>query len=155
MEEKILFENETIITDNSFRTMMLYVKLHHETKLLLLKLSMCLFIIYGSIIADLNIIDEIVFMLFAMLGIFDTLKIKESKHINKVKYEFFENHFLVYNAEIGMEVSYELIEKIKSKKDYYFFIVAKTPMIIGKNSFKGVTNQELKKFIKRKTSISI
>ena len=155
MEEKVLFENETIITDNSFKAMMLYIKLHHETKLLILKLFMCLFIIYGSIITDLNMIDKIMFVFIAMFGIFDTLRIKESRHINKIKYEFFENYFLVHNSEMGMEVSYELIEKIKSKNDYYFFIVAKAPMIIGKNSFKGVTNQELKKFIKRKTSISI
>lgn len=45
MEEKVLFENETILTDNNFKSMMRYIKLHHETKWLLLKLFICTFII--------------------------------------------------------------------------------------------------------------
>lgn len=45
MEEKILFENETILTDNNFKSMMRYIKLHHETKWLLIKVCICLFII--------------------------------------------------------------------------------------------------------------
>lgn len=53
-----------------------------------------------------------------------------------------------------MEISYELIEKIKNKKDCYIFIVLKTPMVIGKK-FKGITDQELKEFIKERTNISI
>lgn len=51
-------------------------------------------------------------------------------------------------------MSYELIEKIKNKKDCYLFIVSNTPMIVGKK-FKGITDQELKKFIKEKTNINI
>ena len=45
MEEKVLFENETILTDNNFKSMMRYIKLHHETKWLLIKVCICLFLI--------------------------------------------------------------------------------------------------------------
>lgn len=109
---------------------------------------------YGSIITNLNIINKFICVSFAILGIIDTLKIKEKRNLNKIEYKFYENYFIVHNREIGMEVSYELIEKIKNKKDCYIFIVLKTPMVIGKK-FKGITDQELKEFIQEKTNISI
>lgn len=109
---------------------------------------------YGSILTNLNEIDKIICLFFAILGIIDTLKIKEKRNINKIEYKFYENYFIVHNTEIGMEISYELIERIKNKKDCYIFIVLKTPMVIGKE-FKGITDQELKKFIKEKTNINI
>ena len=109
---------------------------------------------YGSILTNLNEIDRIICLFFAILGIIDKLKIKEKRNINKIEYKFYENYFIVHNKEIGMEVSYELIERIKSKKDCYIFIVLKTPMVIGKK-FKGITEQELKEFIKEKTNINI
>lgn len=134
---------------------MLYIKLHHNMGGMILKLCICLFIIYGVVINQFTIFEKSICIFMAILGIIDALKITKYDHVEKVKYEFFDNYFLMYNTEIVLEVEYDQIEKIKSRKDCYLFIIGKIPMPIGRNTFKGITQQELINFIKNKTDIKI
>lgn len=152
MEEKVLLSNETQLTDANFKDMMLYKKFHQDILRTSIKLAICTFIIIASIWLDVGIIEEIFFIFMAVLGIKDTLEIKEIKleDVDTLKYDFFENYFHANNQKTILEIDYTEIEKIVETKNYYYIIIAKVPMIIAKDGFKIGTKEELKKLIHKK-----
>ncbi len=153
MEKKVLLSNETLITDENFKTMMFYKKIYQYPYIVLIKLIICLFIIITSIILKIDTITKILFIYISILGIIDTFKVKEvkSSKLKSVKYDFFEDYFLVNNKEIILEVAYSDIDFIIEKEAHYFFSVLKVPMILDKNSFTIGTKEELKDILKQKT----
>lgn len=153
MKEKILLSNETLMNDKNYKTMMFCKKICLYPSIVFTKVLICLFIITTSIILDLNILNKVFFIIMGILGIIDTFKVKETKasNLKNLKYDFYENYFLVNNGEMILEIQYTDVDSIIEKKNYYFLNVKKIPIIIDKNSFTLGTNQEFKKIMKKAT----
>lgn len=152
MEEKILLSNETQIDDMNFKNMMLYQKFHKDILLTITKIGICIFIITASIVLDIHRIDKLFCVFIGILGIRDTLKVKENriKDVDVMKYDFFENYFHANNKQVILEIPYTEIDAIVDLKEYYYFIIAKVPMLISKNGFTKGTGEELKQLVKCK-----
>lgn len=158
MKEKILLSNETQLNDMNFKNMMLYKKFHQNILLTIAKIAMCTFIIITSIILDIHKIEKLFYIFMGVLGIIDTLKIKENKieDVDVLKYDFFEDYFLANNQKVILEIPYTEIEAIVEIKDYYYIIIKKVPMLISKKGFTLGTGEEFKKLVKgKKTGIKI
>ena len=153
MKEKILLSNETLMNDKNYKIMMFCKKIYIYTSIVFIKVLICLFIIITSIILDLNIVNKVFYIIMGILGIIDTFKVKETKssRLKNIKYDFYENYFLVNNGEMILEIQYREVDTIIEKKNYYFLNVKKVPVIIDKNSFTLGTNQEFKKIMKKAT----
>lgn len=148
MEEKILVRNETKITDSNFKQLMMYEKLYKDLPFIILKLAICTFIIVVSLILDFNKYDKLFCIIMALLGIKDTIEIKGKRIIETtLQYNFFNDYFILDNNRIRLKVEYSEIDTIIEKKDYYYFIAAKTPMVVSKNGFTLGTSSELNKLI--------
>lgn len=149
MEEEILVSNETKITDSNFKQLMLYEKIHKELPIIILKLAICTFIIVASLILDMNKYDKIFCIVMALLGIKDTIEIKGKRVLETtLQYNFFKDYFILDNNRIKLKVEYSEIDTIIDKKDYYYFIAAKTPLVVSKTGFTSGTLNELDKLIK-------
>ena len=77
MNEKILFCNETEINDKNFKSMIFYRRFFCHKYITILKLAMCIFIISSTIILDMHTIDKIFCLFMSILGIRNTLQVKE------------------------------------------------------------------------------
>lgn len=154
MEEKLLLSNETKITESNFKTMMIYKKFYQDLPIIVLKITICISIIILCIILDIDVLEKVIYMFMSILGIIDTFKIKEekAKDLKLLKYEFFEDYFLVNNQKIIFEIEYKEINNVIEAKNYYYFIIDKIPMVIAKDGFIYGNNEELKKLINRKRS---
>lgn len=149
MEEKVLVSNETQITDSNFKQLMLYEKIYRDLPIIILKLAICIFIIVSSLILDLNKYDKIFCIIMALLGIKDTIEIKGERVLETtLQYNFFKDYFILDNKRVRLKVQYSEIDTIIEKKDYYYFIAAKTPMVVSKTGFTSGTLNELDKLIK-------
>lgn len=152
MEEKILFSNETEITDTNFKKMMFYKKFYNQIHITTLKLAICTFIIISSIILNMNEIDRIFCIFMAVIGIADTLKVKEQRadNITVLKYDFFDNCFQVNNSKITIEVDYNCVERIIDTNNYYYLVIQKSLMMISKSGFTVGKREEFKNIIENK-----
>lgn len=149
MEEKILLSNETEITDENFKKLILYEKICKELPIIILKLTICTFIIIASLILDLHRIDKVFCIIMALLGIKDTIEIKGKRVLETtLKYDFFENYFILDNERIRLKVEYSEINTVINCKNYYYFIADKVPMVVAKNGFTLGTLKELDKLIR-------
>lgn len=151
MEEKVLMKNKTEITDENFKKLMWYEKIYKELPLIILKLSICIFIIIASLILDLHRIDKAFCIFMALLGIKNTLEIKGERVLETtIKYDFFENYFILDNERIKLKVEYAEIDTVINCKNYYYFIADKIPMVVAKNGFSLGNLKELDKLIRNK-----
>lgn len=149
MEEKKLLSNETEITDDNFKKLMMCEKICKELPLIILKISICIFIIVASLILDLHRIDKIFCIIMALLGIKDTIEIKGKRVLETtLQYDFFENYFILDNKRIRLKVEYSEVNTIINTKDYYYFIAEKIPIVVAKDGFTTGTLKELEKLIK-------
>ena len=76
MEKEVLLKNETELTDENFKEMMLYKKFHINLFKTIIKLFICAFIIFLTAKSDFHTIDKMFCIFMSILGIIDTLKIK-------------------------------------------------------------------------------
>lgn len=152
MRKVILFRNETKITDKVIKSIMFYNKIFYHKYITILKFLICMFIIFLSILLDMNVIDMAFCLFMSILGLVDTVK-PDNVNINKehiLRYDFFDDFFQVTNNELMIEVDYNCIEKIIEVKNYYYFIIKKSIMIVSKTGFTQGNNKDLKKFIKKR-----
>lgn len=147
-----MFRNETEINDKNFNMMMFYQKIFCKKSITIVKLVICIFIISSSIVLDIQIIEKFFYIIMAILGIKETLQIKEtkSKDVKVLKYDFFENCFQVNNCKQILEIPYSNIKHIIDTKDYYYFVIANSLLIIAKNGFTVGNKSEIKYFLKMK-----
>ncbi len=149
MEEKVLFSNETKITDKNFKKLIMYEKICKELPLIIFKLLICIFIIIATLMSDLHRIDKFFCIIIAILGIKNTIVIKGKRVLNTtLKYNFFKDYFILDNQIIKLKVEYSEINAIIKDKDYYYFIADKVPMVLAKSGFTMGTLKELDKLIK-------
>lgn len=149
MEEKVLIRNKTEITDENFKKLIWYDRICKELPVIILKLLICIFIIITSLILDLHRIDKAFCIIMALLGIKDTIEIKGKRVLDTtLKYDFFENYFILDNERIRLKVEYAEINTIINCKNYYYFIADKVPMVVAKNGFTLGTLKELDKLIR-------
>lgn len=152
MKKVVLFKNETKVTDKVVKSTMFYNKIFYHKYITAIKFLVCIFIIFSSILLDINFIDKVFCLFMSILGLLDTFKPDNVKidreHI--LKYDFFDDCFQVTNNELMIEVDYNCIEKIIEVKNYYYFIIKKSIMIVSKNGFTQGNKKDLKKFIKQR-----
>lgn len=134
MQEKVLFRNETEISDKNFNMMMFYQKFFYKKSITIFKLVICIFIIFSSILLDIQMIEKTFYIMMAILGIKETLQIKEKKlkDVKILKYDFFESCFQVNNCKQIIEIPYSNIKHIIDTKDYYYFVIANSLLMIAK-----------------------
>lgn len=154
MEEKALISNETPVNDRNFKKMMLYNKFHQDIRLTIIKMAICTFIIITSIILDMHRVDKVFCIFMGIVGIIDTLKIKDNKikDVSVLKYDFFEDYFLANNQKVILEIPYTEIETIIDMEDFYYVTIKKATLFISKNGFTKGTAEELVKLVKTKNT---
>lgn len=150
MNKKILFYNETEITNKNFKSMMFYRKFYCYRYITIIKLAICFFIICLVVRLNFNVIDKAFCLFMSILGIIDTFRVKEIQRDEKniIKYEFFEEYFQVENDEADLKVPYKCIEKLIDTQNYYYIIIEKFVIILEKNGFTLGNKDEIKDFIK-------
>ncbi len=153
MNEKILFCNETEINDKNFKSMIFYRRFFCHKYITILKLAMCIFIISSTIILDMHTIDKIFCLFMSILGIRNTLQVKECMTESNaiLKYKFFEECFEVTdNKDTIINFTYESIKYIIDTRNYYYLVILKSIIVISKDGFIIGDDKQIKNFIKCK-----
>lgn len=152
MDEKMLYYNETEVTDESFRINMFFEKFFRYKYITLIKLSICIFIIIGTVLLDMLLLDKIVYIYIGLLGIVDTLQVKTSKPDSnkKLQYKFFDEHFQLNSEDMAFVISYDSIKYIIDTDEYYYLVILKTPVMLAKNGFSFGNKEEIKRFLDEK-----
>lgn len=152
MNQKILFYNETEITNKNFKSMMFYKKFFYYRYITIIKLAMCFFIIGAVVILDFHRTDKVFCLFMSILGIIDTFRVKEIRENgrNVLKYEFFNECFQVQNHERLIIVSYKAVEKFIDTKEYYYMIIKGSIMLLAKNGFTLGKQEEIKDFLEER-----
>lgn len=158
MESKIFFYNETEINEKDFKFMMFCNKFFYYRYITILKSVFCIFLLYSAIVLNIHQVDRVVYLFLSIIGIVDTFSIKEARKSRKsvLKYEFFDDCFLVNNSKCIVEIDYDCIKKIVELNNCYYLIIINSIIMLSKNGFKLGNKDDIRKFIeqrKRKTKV--
>lgn len=149
-----LFKNETTISKEKIKK----VNQHAGTKKIknidVIKISICLFIISYSIYLLLkNKLEGIIYILFAIWGLKDTLVKKIRKE--KLIYNFYENYFEVKTSDRILHIDYKIINRIVKDGKTYYIILDKCGLFVDEENFIIGTGENMLQFLKQKFNIEI
>lgn len=150
----ILFKNETKISEDKVKRVQKYAKIHKTSLIDIFKISICIFIIICSLILFSEEKITIIYILFALWRIKDTIEQINPK-IDKAKliYRFYEEYLEVVIGDMILEIEYGDIQNFIKEDDLYFIILKRCGFFIDRNSFVIGTDEELLNFIKSKITL--
>lgn len=150
----LLFKNETIISKEKIKKVNKYANAKRVNLISIIKFSICLFIIiYSIFLLNKNNIETIIYILFAIWGLKNTVikKIRKEKLI----YKFYDDHFEVNVSDRSLYVDYKIISEVVEEEKNYYIILNKSGLFIDKNSFVIGTGDNMLNFLKEKFNIKI
>lgn len=120
MEE--IFKNETNITKNRLKMMMLYKKIYEKKLEYIIKILLCLITLRLIWSFDFLIEDRIFCSSIIVLGILDIFRIDQrvTNKFYRLKYIFFEDRIQIYNEECDLKLNYIDIRQLMITNNYYF-----------------------------------
>lgn len=157
MEDKLLFCNETSITDTNYKSMMFYNKFFSYKYITITKLALCIFVIVGStILLDTKLVYKVICILASICGIIDTFEVKDIRpeFITVLKYEFFDKYFEINNSKTSFKVPYDSIKWIIDTKENYYVVIDRSLLLMSKEGFTIGNREEIINFICEKCNKS-
>lgn len=149
-----LLKNETTISKEKIKKVNQYSGAKKIRMLDLIKINVCTFIISYSILLILkNNFEGIIYILFAIWGIKDTLVKKIRKE--KLIYEFYEDHFELKTSDRILHINYKSINKIVKEDKTYYIILNKCGLFIDKDNFTIGSGENMLTFLNEKFNIEI
>ena len=150
----LLLKNETIISKEKIKKVNKYANAKRVNLISIFKFIICLFIIiYSIFLLNKNNIETIIYILFAIWGLKNTVikKIRKEKLI----YKFYDDHFEVNVSDRSLYVDYKIISEVVEEEKNYYIILNKSGLFIDKNSFVIGTGDNMLNFLKEKFNIKI
>ena len=149
---EILLRNETVISKEKIEKTEKYAQTYKHYIEKFINLGICIFIIVSALLTmKIYFIDKMLYIIFAILGIKNTLfssNLKARKE--KLIYDFYEEYIEVKNSEYIIQIEYDVITKFIEDENNYYMIFKECGMFIDKNRFSIGTDEDMRQLIKRK-----